>query len=226
MAGIEIKVTLDQTKLRRFKKVIDEMLGVARGRSARRRLHQQFGISTLQWIDRNFRAGGGLTGSKWKRLSENTVAGRRRGSNRPLQDTGQLRQSFTAQVRANGVRVGTDKEYASFHEFGTGPYPITPRQAQFLMFQVAKPGQGDLFRKRPTKVKFSFSSIASKKTFKKGAFVVFAKEVMHPGLAKRRMLPNEAEINPIIERVANRFMNTVLKRAGETPKGSIQGRLF
>jgi len=37
-------------------------------------------------------------------------------------DTGEMRDSIRAEVRGDGVYVGTDNEHAAFHELGTGHY--------------------------------------------------------------------------------------------------------
>lgn len=120
------------------------------------------GQRLLGWVGQNFRAGG--LEKPWAPLSPNTVAGRRAGglkksqgtvrfrgrnvvgaavamaSAKPLQDTGRLRQSFVSKVFNLGapyVEVGTQNQIAAFHEFGTSPYTIMPRQASRLVFMTA-----------------------------------------------------------------------------------------
>lgn len=98
----------------------------------------------------------------WTPLRPSTVEMRRKGSSRPLQDTGGLRASYLAQpkVGADYVEVGSNKEYASYHEEGTKPYVIVPRSAKVLA--AALPG---------------------------GGWKVFGKRVHHPGLPARPVLP-------------------------------------
>jgi len=120
------------------------------------------GQRLLNWIGQNFRRGGIET--RWPRLSPNTIAGRRAGNikasqgatkfrgrrvvgtaialsgAKPLQDTGRLKQSFTSKMRNLGkkfVEVGTDNQIAEFHEKGTAPYTIRPRNARVLAFMTA-----------------------------------------------------------------------------------------
>jgi phage gpG-like protein len=94
------------------------------------------GFRQLKWVNDNFKAEG--LERKWKPLRPNTVAGRRGGSSRVLQDTGRLRQSFNSRVNGRFVEVGTVDQRAAWHHFGTRPYTITPKTKKFLRF--ATPG--------------------------------------------------------------------------------------
>jgi phage gpG-like protein len=129
-------------------------------------LLKAIGQRNLSWIDENFRKDGRLVGG-WKELSPNTVAGRRKASDRPLQDTGAMKNSFTSRVRgAREVVVGPGVFYAEFHEFGVPASkinPILPVRAKALSFMTT---QGRVFRARVDG---------------------------HPGIPKRRMLPNKIE---------------------------------
>jgi phage gpG-like protein len=120
MAGVAIRVQLDTRQL-------EERLGAIGEAFHPRGLLLAIGESTIRWIDENFETDGGKVGG-WDPLSPNTVAGRRKGSSRPLQDTGNLRESFTYELEGDGaVRVGTAVEYASQHQEGIGPYQIEAR---------------------------------------------------------------------------------------------------
>ncbi len=123
--GVTIKVDARkvQAMFRRLGRSIDEKTLLA-----------LVGQRHLNWIDKNFRAGGLET--KWKKLSPNTIAGRRKGSSAILQDTGKLRQSFVDTVFGNRVSVGTKNKIAGFHHFGTKPYTIRPKRKRFLFFQT------------------------------------------------------------------------------------------
>lgn len=101
------------------------------------------GQSLLNWIDRNFRREG--LEQRWPPLSMNTIASRRKGSSKPLQDTGRLRQSFTSKVTGNRVEAGTQNQIAEFHHKGTSPYIIRPNKASVLAFRTA---EGMRFAKR------------------------------------------------------------------------------
>ena len=124
-------------------------------------LLRAIGFRQLKWINDNFKSGGKLVGG-WKALTPNTVAGRRQGSSAILQDTGRLRSSFDdfgVNVSGSAVTVGTKNKLAEFHEFGTSPYTIKPKKSGGLL------------------------------KFKAAGGFVYAREVHHPGLPKRKMLP-------------------------------------
>jgi len=90
---------------------------------------------------------------KWKSLSPNTIAGRRKGSRRILQDTGRLRLSSISQsaegnitvFRKNSLKMGSRLNIASFHQEGTKPYTIVPKNAKALSFMTTG---GRIFTKR------------------------------------------------------------------------------
>ena len=46
-------------------------------------------------------------------------------------DTGKLQGSIRYEVREDGVYVGTDNEYAAFHELGTGHYTTPHASAKY-----------------------------------------------------------------------------------------------
>ncbi|MHA1866628.1 MAG: phage virion morphogenesis protein [Candidatus Heimdallarchaeaceae archaeon] len=57
---------------------------------------------------------------RWARLKPSTIARRRRGSSKPLQDTGNLRNSILPKVmNRNSAIVFTNVKYATTHQFGT-----------------------------------------------------------------------------------------------------------
>lgn len=62
----------------------------------------------------------------WAPLAASTVA--RKGHNRPLIDTGELRKSisFRAVKSAMVVHIGTDLKYAEYTEYGTSTAPPRP----------------------------------------------------------------------------------------------------
>lgn len=148
------------------------------------------GMSLIEWIDNNFRSQGSLGGKKWKELSKNTVAGRRKGSSRILQDTGRLKQSFTKApfpkiTKGPGiltVEVGTNIQYAKYHEYGTKPYTIRPRTKKALAFTVAG---GKIVRKF----------------------------VNHPGLPARPMLPSKQKAERVSIKTLKAYVNRVVELA-------------
>lgn len=177
----------------------------------RAELHMRFGIQALNWINENFRAQGGLlvTGP-WAKLRPNTVAGRRRGSSLILQDTGAagLKGSYQMNFDSQKAVVGSADPKALWHGKGTkGPYDIYPRNAKALAFPAAGPFSSVATKKlRTSKVKFSFSSIATRRTYRAGQNFILAKHVVHPGLPARRMLPIERELLPRLLRTSINFL--------------------
>lgn len=103
--------------------------------SDNRKLHSRIGINILKWIDRNFREEG--IEKRWPPLSPTTIKLRRQGPLKIqreqrggdirntvtsrfkiLQDTGNLRRSFTSVPSNNKVIVGSNDIKASTHELG------------------------------------------------------------------------------------------------------------
>lgn len=115
---------------------VEEQLAAVKATITPQALLRGIGEAGKYWVLQNFELDGGLVGG-WEPLSANTVAGRKGGSSRPLQDTGNLRQSFDYAISGNMVRIGTSVQYASFHEEGTDPYDIYPVHARSLAFMTA-----------------------------------------------------------------------------------------
>ena len=61
-------------------------------------------------------------GTAWQALKRP----RPRGCDRPLQDTGVLMGSITAQAHGNILQIGTATDYAHYHQFGTQHIPARP----------------------------------------------------------------------------------------------------
>lgn len=61
-------------------------------------------------------------GTAWQALKRP----RPRGGDRPLQDTGVLMGSITAQMHGNTLQIGTATDYAHYHQFGTQHIPARP----------------------------------------------------------------------------------------------------
>lgn len=193
MPGVSASVTVKGT--REVQQTLQRVAGSVASSGGRTGLHARWAILATRWIDRNFQSEGAMTGQPWKRLTPMTVAGRRKMSNRVLQDTGLLRASFHPAWDDKAARVGTASEVSKYHEFGTrGPYKIEPKRAKVLAWKVAGPFSSPKTKGlRTGRVKASFSSLTTKTTFRKGENVVFARSVIHPGLPARRMLPRMGE---------------------------------
>lgn len=86
-------------------------------------LLKAIGIRQRTWVNENFETEGSSVGG-WQTLAESTIARRRKGSSKVLQDTGTLKRSFSYKViGTNAVLVGTNIHYAQYHEFGTSRVP-------------------------------------------------------------------------------------------------------
>lgn len=150
-------------------------------------------VSTRQlaWVNENFRKGGAE--NKWEPLAPRTVYVRRKGSSKPLQDTGRLKQSFVQNVRRTVAVVGTTNQVAGFHHAGTNPYFISPQSRKFLTI----PDRGGPATFEGTKNE----RLDGKKGY-------FSKGVRHPGLPARPLLPSKA----LGERMAQKTIVTYLRK--------------
>lgn len=88
----------------------------------KRPMFKRIGVKLLNEISENFDKES-HEGQPWDRLSATTVARRRLGSDKILQDTGRLRGSFVEEATTTSVRVGSPIEYAPTHEDGKGNVP-------------------------------------------------------------------------------------------------------
>lgn len=152
------------------------------------------GTQLLRWVNENFKAEG--LEKKWAPLSPNTIIGRRkegRGA-KILQDTGGLRKSFIDKVSKQGqwVAVGTQDKKAQWHHFGTKPYIIKPRTKKMLRFPVTAVDGGKGF--------------------------AFARQVNHPGLPARPLVPSESRGREIAVEELKNYIKVITKEANQGGK--------
>lgn len=182
-AGIHIHVT-------RLKETQKEMRRIG-AKFAMRKYLDLIGNHLLDWVDTNFKTEGKAPGRllSWKKLSPNTIAGRRKGSKKVLQDTGRLKQSFVSKVHrsAQRVSVGTPDKRAPWHHYGTGPYVIKPKKRKFLKFPV------------PVSARWPNG-------------FAFVKQVWHPKVRARPLIPNEALGSKMALEVLDAYVDKVLKK--------------
>ncbi len=114
--------------------------------------HKKAAVVLFRWIQKNFRAEGGLhdsTFGPWKPLAQSTINRRRKagGIGRPkiLQDTGNLRQRWDVRGDKRSGSVKSRQDYSGDHERGIPSRrlpqrKILPResQAQKLVFPIFK----------------------------------------------------------------------------------------
>lgn len=139
-----------------------------------RLLMQVIGMRQLSWVNSNFETDGKPVGG-WKPLSPNTIAARRHGGSKPLQDTGALKRSFHIIELAEGkVTIGSLVPYAAAHNEGVPASrmnPILPKYKKALSFVTA-----------------------NGRVVVKGVY-------HHPGIPKRRILPTQAEAKDLAVQV-------------------------
>ena len=102
----------------RFKKL-------AKRTSNRSTLFKRIGVKVLNEIDKTFKEET-HEGEPWTPLQLSTIARRRGGLARILQDTGTLRRSYGFEATPNLVRIGTPIIYAPPHQDGEGNLPERP----------------------------------------------------------------------------------------------------
>lgn len=143
------------------------------------------GARLLSYVDESFRTRGRGT---WRALAALTLQLRRHGGDMPLQDTGRLKQSYVSETDSRTfIEVGSNLKtsdgvtsLSKIHEFGTGPYTIRIRRAKVLAAQ--------------TRV---------------GSWIFFGKEVHHPGITARPVLPTKAVAEQMILETIDGMLNRV-----------------
>ena len=166
-----------------------------------RSLLKRVGARLQGFVDESFRTHGRGT---WPPLAWLTVAMRARGGSQPLQDQGSYRQSWTTRTfesPAGGyAEVGTRKTPLAFWlEFGTGgkavgggsPYTIRLRSANVLAARLGG-GTG----------RFQLLGGGSTRRGGRNAnYIFFGKEVTHPGIPPRPVLPNTRQAEALLGEV-------------------------
>ncbi len=114
----------------------DRQVNAALGKLARtganlRPVLTSIGEAMVESTKLRFRDSHAPDGGRWAPLSPVTVALRRKGSSKPLLDTGRLRNSITRAVGVRDVVIGTNVIYAGTHQLGArkGQYGKTRRGA-------------------------------------------------------------------------------------------------
>ena len=214
--GIDIKVQVKG--MREVQRMLRRLaVSVSRGGGSTA-LHARYAIIASQWIDRNFQQQGGLVGG-WRALRPNTVAGRRKGSSVILQNTGLLRASFVPAWDDKAAVVGSAQKVALWHEKGTKgspetPYPIRPKKpGGVLAFPVAAGTAGSTVVPILPKGFKKGDLIFGRKL--KSRTMMFRRMVMHPGLPRRRLLPQETDLMPQLLRTTISYLRAREQRSGE-----------
>ena len=173
-------VTINVTTLAAREKI--ERLAKAVGASV---ILKVIGLRLLSYVDQSFKTHGR---GAWRPLAPLTLAMRTRGGDQPLQDTGRYKQSF---VRDIGGRAGPGTDYETddrtfvevgsnvktpsgiplgkIHEHGTRPFVIRVKQARTLAARL-----------------------------RSGQWINFGKQVNHPGIPARPVLPTAATAERLV----------------------------
>lgn len=131
------------------------------------------GMRLLEFVGESFstRGRGG-----WVPLANSTLMLRKRGGDVPLQDTGKYKQAFVSETDnsmyvevGSNIKTETGLPLSLIHEKGTGPYTIRVRRARQLAAQA-----------------------------RDGQWFHFGKEVHHPGIPARPVLPTEQQATTIL----------------------------
>jgi len=174
MIGIEIKGDKElQAKLSK----------VMQGTKDLTPLHKRLGIAGQKWVAETFQKQGR---PKWKPLSPNTLAARRSGGGRILQDSGLLRASYIFHATRTEATVGSSRKVALFHQEGVKPFgPILPKKkGGVLAFMTA------------------------------GGMVFTRRVQRHPGIKPRPMLPTKAQAEKdITVPVGNQYLQALIKKS-------------
>jgi phage gpG-like protein len=148
------------------------------------------GARFMSFVDESFRTGG--RGS-WPALSPLTLLLRKHGGSAPLQDSGRYKQSYVQETDGQTfVEVGTNLKtpegnlLGAIHEFGTGPYTIRTKRAKVLAAQT-----------------------------RAGGWLFFGKQVDHPGVPARPVLPTKA----VADRLAQETIDAMLSRVAAQQGG-------
>lgn len=127
-------------------------------------VYKSLGLVVIRRIQRHYKEGGPRH-DRWVSLAASTIASRRKQSDRPLWDTGKLLlEGWEDFPETDRVTIAHKSDIAGYHEFGTTPRTIVPRNAKALRFM----GEDGKY--------------------------VYRKKVKHPGLPRRRQRPTQREI--------------------------------
>ena len=156
------------------------------------------GMRLLSYVDESFKTHGR---GAWRPLAELTLAMRKHGGDQPLQDTGRYKQSFVSESGGSGkdyetdsktfVEVGSNVKTPSgiplgkIHEFGTGPFVIRVKTARSLGARL-----------------------------RSGAWINFGKEVNHPGIPARPVLPTQATAERLVVESVTEMLDMEANRTG------------
>ncbi len=184
---ISIDTTAGQAKIERLLKAVEP-----------RTVLDVIGARLLSYVDESFRTRGR---GQWQALSPLTLEMRKRGGDMPLQDTGRLKGSYVGEQGRPGTDYSTDGQtyvevgsnvktasglsLAKIHEYGTGPYTIRVKRAKVLATQL-----------------------------RSGTWMFFGKQINHPGIPARPVLPSQAVAEKLIQETIDGMLVRAISPTG------------
>ena len=144
-------------------------------------LLQLLELRFMAWVDKNFKDRG--TESKWAPLRPSTLAQRMRGGDAPLMNTGNFRNAVQSRISGSTLRIGwpqDQQKLAAIHHYGSGPFTIVVKDAKILAA-----------RKRG------------------GGWMFFGKEVHHPGIPRRPLIPSDQMARKVAAGTLNAVFDTL-----------------
>jgi phage gpG-like protein len=200
-------ITLPREDLRVLRAYLD---AVAERLGSPRPFLERAGVVTLAAVAENFRRGGVPA---WRPLAPLTLAARRGGQGgRPLVDTGSLRDSWDMEVTERRLVVFSRAKVAVYHQFGTRPHQIRPRNPSGWLTIPLGPraplglGRGRPFLiAEPSRQGWRRRHAAEGERGRRGA-VLFVRVVNHPGVPARPMLPAPRDLMPKLLATARQLL--------------------
>lgn len=129
MANEPIRVEIDSSDLQR---------AIARAQKYLSDLtpfYEDVGAYMERVTENRFRTETGPDGQPWKELAASTRAAK--ANDKILTERGKMRESLSSEADPDGVTVGFSDRKARWHQFGTKPYTIEPKNGRWLAFQGA-----------------------------------------------------------------------------------------
>lgn len=178
---MEITLKVEEQKL-----LTDLQLLAAKLKDRKPLLHR-IGTRLQSEIELTFRNSGNSQDPIWPHLAPSTAykkatEGR---SEKPLISTGRLRGSFTFEADNDKVIVGTviSDKWVAVHEYGgRGAYTIKPKTKKLLAF------------------------VSNASNLATGSNMIFAREVNHPAMPQRKMLPTNARALELAVKIAEDYI--------------------
>ena len=172
------------------------------------------GMRLLSYVDESFKTHGR---GQWRPLAWTTLALRKRGGDQPLQDTGRYKQSFVSETDSktfvevgSNVKVPSGLSLGKIHEFGTSPYTIRSRGGKIMMAMI---GQGVGGAGEHAGISL-ISRVGITPLRRETNWLIFGKEIHHPGIPARPVLPTQATAERLVVETVTEMLDMEAKGTG------------